>query len=403
MNKNEYSNDTNKLEIIDDKNDLVELTENLLIDTKSSTMNTKCISIPIDKLSTLVSGVSSLVPTFNTVTQTTTIATEGLFKIANANPGDILKMAKNGNAWGAMKTASGKSKMVQLSEAGPLTSTTKTVAQFNPSTVLMAASLYSIEKNLDEISETQKKMLTFLEVENESQIEADVESLLDIISNYKYTWDNDLSIASSHKQVIDIQNRARKNMIAYQKKATDSVSSKQIIVTQKKVNSVLADLEKIFKYYKLSVYTFSLAAMLEIMLSGNFKEDYIFKIKKDIQSISETYRSQFTIASFYLEKLSSTGIEANVLKGIGNANETFGKVIGNTPFIKEGPVDEYLQKNGSHLQENAVEMKQKAIKEFASLANPETRVFEEKMDDMIQIFNHTSQISFDKENICLYS
>ena len=51
---------------------------------------------------------------------------------ANAAAGDTLKMAKNGNAWGAMKTAAGGSKMVQLAEAEPLTATTQSVAAFNP-------------------------------------------------------------------------------------------------------------------------------------------------------------------------------------------------------------------------------------------------------------------------------
>ena len=37
-----------------------------------------------------------------------------LHTIANKVAGDTLKMAKNGNAWGAMKTATGGSKMVQL-------------------------------------------------------------------------------------------------------------------------------------------------------------------------------------------------------------------------------------------------------------------------------------------------
>lgn len=34
-------------------------------------------------LSLLGAGVSSLIPAFNTVTQTTSIATEGLFRVAN--------------------------------------------------------------------------------------------------------------------------------------------------------------------------------------------------------------------------------------------------------------------------------------------------------------------------------
>ena len=394
-------NNTNELETVSGEYGLVELTENLLMDARTSINSNKALSIPIAELSALGAGVSSLLPAFNTVTQTTSIATDGLFRVANAAAGDTLKIAQNGNAWGAMKTAAGGSKMVQLAEAGPLTATTQTVAAFNPATMMMAAALYSIEKDMKEIAETQKKILTFLEVENESQIEADVESLLEIVTNYKYNWDNELSVASSHKLVMDIQNRARKNMIAYQKKVTDTVSAKQLIVTRNKVNATLSDLEKKFKYYRLSLYTFSLASLMEIMLSGNFKEEYIVKIKDEIQALSDTYREQFKKGSLYLEKLGNAGIEANVVKGIGTAGKTVGKLIGSISLVKEGLADEFLQEKGVHLRESAIEMEKKAVKAFATVGNPGTRVFVEKMEDMIQIYNHTSQICFDREKIYL--
>ena len=97
---------------IEDSKVLMEITEGLLLDTRSSLKNRKTMSVPIAELSTLGTGVASLGSAFNTVTTTTTLATDGLFTIANRVAGDTLKMAKNGNAWGAMKTATGTSKMV---------------------------------------------------------------------------------------------------------------------------------------------------------------------------------------------------------------------------------------------------------------------------------------------------
>ena len=266
---------------------------------------------------------------------------------------------------------------------------------------MMAVALYSIEKDIAEIAETQKKILTFLEVENESQIEADVETLMGIVTNYKYNWDNELSVSSSHQSIMDIQNRARKNMIAYQKRVNEVVSSKQFVVNQSKANSTLSDLEKKFKYYRLSLYTFSLASLMEIMLSGNFKEEYIAKIRDDIKTVSDTYRDQFGKASLYLEKLGAVGVEANIVKGIGTAGKAVGKFIGSIPLVKEGQVDEFLQDKGAHLKEKSVGMEKKVVKAFAVLANPGTGVLVEKMEDMIQIYNHTSQICFDNEKIYL--
>lgn len=397
-------NNASTPEAIRGTNELVALTDSLLMDARTainSNDSNKVLSVPIAELSTLGAGVSSLIPAFNTVTQTISIGTDGLFRIANAAAGDTLKMAKNGNAWGSMKTSMGASKLVQLTEAGPLSATTQAVAAFNPATMMMAVALYSIEKALAEIVEALKKILNFLEVENESQIEADVESLLKIAVDYKYSWDNELSVASSHKLAIDIQNRARKNMISYQKKISDTVSSKQLVVAQNMVKSTLYALEKQFKYYRLSLYTFSLASFMEIMLSGNFKEEYIASVKDEISALSDAYRTQFEKGSLYLERLSNSDVEAKVVKGIGSASIAVGKLIGSIPLVKEGPVEEFLQDKGAHLQDDAVGLEQDAVKAFAAVNNPGTRIFMDKMEDMIQIYNHTSQICFDSERIYL--
>ena len=46
-------------------------------------------------------------------------------------------------------------------------------------------------------------------------------------------------------------------------------------------------------------------------------------------------------------------------------------------------------------------MKKKAVKAFAAIGNLETGMFVDKMEDMIRIYNRTSQIYFDNEKIYL--
>lgn len=386
---------------IDESKDLMEITEGLLLDTKSSIENKKTMSVPIAELSALGAGVASLVPAFNTVTTTTTLATDGLFTIANKVAGDTLKMAKNGNAWGAMETATGSSKMVQLAEAGPLTATSQAVSAINPTTMMMAVALYSIEKQLGEIAETQKQILSFLEIKDEAGIEGDLETLSELINNYKHNWDNEIYVQNSHKMVMDIKRTARSNMLASQKRVAELVASKKLVVGQGQVKSTLSEMEKRFKYYKLALYTYSLASMMEIMLGGNYKEEYITGIKDEIIKLSGNYRELFEKSSLYLEKLGRSAVEANVLKGIGTAGKAVGKFIGSIPLVKEGPVDEFLQDGGANLKKNAIGMEKQAVHQFAALNNSGTHIFVNKMEDMIQIYNHTERICFDDKQIYL--
>ena len=390
-------------EITTDDTSLLELTGDLLADARADLTKATTLSVPIAQLATLGAGVSSLVPALNTVTQTFSFHTSGLYRVANQTVGDTLKLAKNGNFWGAMKTADGTSKFAQLQSAGPLTATSQTVAAINPATMMMAVALFSIEQQLGEIKEMQEQILSFLEIEKESEIEADVETLSNVAFKYKMNWDNEHFITSNHKMVLDIQRTARKNMLSYEKKVRDVVKSKKLIVAHTQVKSALQDLLKTFKYYRLSLYSFSMASLMEVMLSGNFKEEYVSGIKDEIRQMSEAYRDLFDKCSVYLEKLSGSSVDKNLMSGIGTAGKAVGTLISNIPVIKEGPVDEFLVDHGSRMKKSAQNMETQSIKEFAEISNPKTGVFVDRLEDIIQIYNHTSQICFDHANIYLLS
>lgn len=381
--------------------DLAEMTEERLLDARKEIANKKTLSVPIAELALLGTGVASLIPALRTVTQTTTFNTQGLYQLANVGVGDTLKIAKNGNFWGAFKTADGSSKFAQLQAAEPLSTTSTAVMPIDPATMMMAVALFAIEQQLKGIEEKQKQILSFLEIEKESETEADVEILSKMITTYKHNWNNEHFIASNHKMVLDIQRTARKNMLSYKKKVAELLDSKKMIVAQAKVKSILSDLQKKFKYYRLSLYTFSMASLIEIMLSGNFKEAYISEIKTEIKKFSLEYRDLFTECSMYLEKMASGFVEANVMKGIGVASKAVGKFIGSIPVVKEEQVGKFLQDGGAHLKENAQDMQKNILESFATLHNPGTGVFMEKMEDMIQIYNHTDKICFDDKKIYL--
>lgn len=388
-------------EIVRECQGLVEMTEEMLLDARKEIANTKTLSMPIAELALLGTGVASLIPALRTVIQTTTFNTQGLYQLANAGVGDALKIAKNGNFWGAFKTADGKSKFAQLKAVEPLSTTSTAVMPIDPATMMMAVALYAIEQQLKGIEERQKQILSFLEIEKESEIEADVEILSKMITTYKYNWNNEHFVASNHKMALDIQRTARKNMLSSKKKVAELLDSPKLIVAQAKVKSTLSDLQKKFKYYRLSLYTFSMASLAEIMLSGNFKEAYISDVKTEIKKFSLEYRDLFTECSTYLEKMTSVSVEANVMKGIGVASKAVGKFIGSIPVVKEGQVDELLQDGGTHLKRNAQGMQKNILETFAALHNPGTGVFMDKMEDMIRIYNHTDRICFDDKKIYL--
>lgn len=381
-------------------NGIYELSEDMLLDVRTEPISKdRALSVPIVELASLGGAVSSLIPALSTVTQTMNVNTSGLYQLANEALGDTLKVAKNGNFWGAFKTADGASKFVQLKAADPLKVTTETAVKANPATIMMAAALFSIEKELGEIAEMEKQILSFLQIEKQAKIEGDVTTLNRMIKDYKSSWDNNHFIDSYHQTVCDILRDSRSNMIEYKKNVAKVIENKKIIFVKGQVNSKLEELLKMFKYYRLSLYTFSLASLLEIMLSGNFKEEHINNSIEEVRRYSDEYRELFADCSVIIENMAKGAIDSHVLKGIGIAGNAMGNLIGNIAKKKDVTGDNFLQDKGQKLIHNAEELKLDVVKAFSEVSNPNTRGLINKMEDMVQIYGRTKEICFDKDNI----
>ena len=385
----------------DDANDLISMADELLFDVRSDLPQGRKLSVPIAQLSALGAGAASLLPVLRTVTQSTEINMTNIYHWVNEGAGNTLKVAKNGNKWGAYLTSNGKSKFAQFQAAGPLSVTNTTTVPVNTVAIVMAVALFSIEQQLSNIAEMQKEILSFLETEKESEIEADIEILSNIITQYKHNWDNEQFIASNHKMVIDIQRTARKNMISYQKRVRDAIKDKKRLVLQSKIQTTLDEMIKDFKYYRLSLFAFSMSSLIEIMLSGNFKEENILAIKEEIQKLAFDYREVYSECSLYLESLEKSSVESTVLKGVSATSKAVGKFIGSIPKIKDGTLDERLQTAGEQAGNKVKTIESDSVATFAEMSNPGISLFTEKMDDMIMIYNHTTDICFDNNSIYL--
>lgn len=97
----------------------IDIIHEITSDLSDGHNNRNIMSVPIAKLSTLGAGVSSLIPALNTITQSTTMATEGLYRLANAGVGDALKAAANGNFWGSLKNCRWSIKICTVSKSSP--------------------------------------------------------------------------------------------------------------------------------------------------------------------------------------------------------------------------------------------------------------------------------------------
>lgn len=385
----------------ENNNNIIVQAEKFLDDTNSDINTEKTFRVPIDELNLFGMGIASIVPVLRTATTTTTIPADGLYRLVNAELGDALKKAKDGNLWGAIKKSDNSSKMAKFASVTEQQCIQTTVLPIDPTTMMISIALYSVEKQMNEIKEIGQEIITFLEIEKESKIESDVETLLDVLEKYKYKWDDELFVTTSYKLIFDIQRSAREHMRLYQKKVTDRLNENKIKTSLTQVKGPLKNLLKDFKYYRMSLYTFAMASFLEILLGGNFKEEYVQSVIYKLEEKSFKYRELYSECSKFLEKQVYHSFQTNAMKGIGIAGNATGKLIGKIPVVKNGKLDEILQDSGNRLKDNADDIEKDIIKSFAKISNPSIAVFTHKMEDMILIYNHTKGISFDVQNVYL--
>ena len=137
------------------------------------------------------------------------------------------------------------------------------------------------------------------------------------------------------------------------------------------------------------------------MLSGNFKEENINAAISEIIKNADEYRSLFDDCSAHLEKMSKSSIELSILKGVGATSAAMGKLIGSIPKVKDGQVDEYLLEKGDKFKNGAQKISRDVIESFEKVSDPGVDTMIRKLEDMERIYNKTTSICFDKDNIYL--
>ena len=379
-----------------DSADIIANSETMLAEVQIDISSLDTFKIPIEQLGLLGAGVASMLPSLRTISQATD---DKLFRWVNSeNAKGTLKLNKKDNFFGgAFVDNNGTSRYAKFESVEPQS----LIMPINPLMFAMAAALMSIEHKLDTIIETQKEILSFLQKDKESEIEGDLKTLTNIIREYKFNWNNAEYKTNHHKLALDIKRTSEKNIIFHQKQIADGIKDNNILHMQNSVDTKQNNLQKLFRYYQMSLYIYSFASYLEVMLLGNFQSDYILQVKEQVDEYSETYRKVHSDCYSILKKSTADSIDKHILKGVGIAAEAVGNFIGSVPKIKDGQVDEWLVDKGNNIKKKSENVGEKTLTSFMEIKEPKSNLFAENLVLVDKIYNKTSDIYIDKNNIYL--
>ena len=363
---------------------LAERRENISLD--------KCIKVSFGDVTALGTAFSQLVPALRTITTNGT----GYIPV-NMAAGDVLKSAGKGLYYGAHVTEKGVSKMTIWEKAG----STSTTMPINPSMIMMAAMLANIEKKLDDIQKTQMKILSFLEQDKQAEQQGNLNVLTDILSGYKHNWDNDQYLRNHHMKVLDIKQASEKNIIFYQEQIAAAIKKMPTIYLDQAVKASITDLGKLFCNYRMALYLYAFSSFLEVMLLGNFRQEYLHQVASKVQEYNEHYQTNFSKCHDMMKKFSAESVETKVIEGIGNACKVLGKSIGSVPFLAQGPVDEWLQDGGEKLLKGNDEKIAKIVAMFSAEEKIGSEMFIDNIKNVGVIGNQTKGIVIEGDALYL--
>ena len=351
------------------------------------------IKIPFTETALAGSSLTQLAPTLKTLFTGNKIGNGSLVRVVfPAGVKGNLFTDKAGLTLAGIQKAGGGLAQARLMAIDPATLAAQAA---------MAAILMEINKKLDHIQETQQRILDFLEQDKQAEQQGNLNVLTDILEGYKHNWDNDQYRQNHHMKVLDIKQTAEKNIIFYQEQIAAAIKKLPAIHLDQAVKSAITDLGKQFSNYRMSVFVFSFASFLEVMLLGNFRQAYLDQVAAKVQDYNGHYTVQFSECRDMIKKFSAESVETKVVAGIGNASKVLGKLIASTPVLSQGPVDEWLQEGGSKLLKGNVEKAENVAAMFNAEQIIGGDIFVDSIRHVNKVSNLTTDILFDGETLYL--
>lgn len=364
----------------------------------------KATKLPLAEIASLGTAFASLPAVFRTVTQTVSISGEGLLRATDAsgNPLDlrILQAFNDGSGlMGSFRDASNGFGQARLHTVASQMADVVTTMPYDPTTFFMAAALMEINKKLDAIQETQQEMFEYIRNRDKAELRGDLETLSDVLNSYRFNWDNAQYKNNKHILVQQIRNDAEKAIIQHRAQIEGKFKSKGPIHIDKDVRDKAAAIRDELEEYRLSVYLYSFASFLEVMLLENFDPDYLAATAGKIEERSLAYRMLYTKAYDALESQADSSVRAVALGGLSGAMGFLGKAMEKTPVGDLTPIDEALQDASKGVGDFSRGVKHDMMRKITDARSSDVRPFVENIENVNRLYNEPTMLLADEDAI----
>lgn len=269
----------------------------------------------------------------------------------------------------------------------------------DPATLVMATLLISIDKKLDAVQEGQQEIYGFLVQKEKSQARGNLNFLSDVLTQYKFNWNNEKYKASNHIKVLDIRQSSEQQIDFYSEQIKTQLKKKSFMLGDKDVAKLIEKVRTEFNNYQLALYLLAFSSLVEVLLLENFDSAYLSSIINRIEDHASSYRALYEASYDRFEDFSKSSLQSSVLKSLAGASRIAGKTIAKVPGMGDSQLDSTLIDRGEKLTDFASRRTDEVIK---LLGDSQTNFLQPFIDNIAMInrlHNDPVEIVFDSENI----
>ncbi len=259
----------------------------------------------------------------------------------------------------------------------------------DPMTMMVAAELIYVAKEIDVIKQQQQDFFKYLLAEKQSKLEGNISFLIKVLNDFKYNFQNQTYRISVYTKVLDIKQEAEQAILS---------SQKHIEYFLNKGKENYDKLGNELQNYQISLYSYALASFVEIIVLKNLNKTYLDKILKRIETFSIEYRETYTDCYNYLESTAERNLQSVIIDTVSKIGKKIGNTIAKTSVGDKTLINEKIIQSANKTKELKDNKIKKQLLEFSNYKDTRVSSFQQLIDSINKIYNE-NQVYFTSENI----
>lgn len=365
---------------------------------------TKALRIPFGEMAEFGAAITSMSSMLRNIVQASHGTGDMLWRVTdelgNALSPNVLFKFKDGTGLlGSFKDAAGELHQARLNLADPQRIAEAGEMSLDAEMLFMAIALMDITQKLDAIQDTQRQMFDYLKSKDKGKLQANLEQLVEVMQNYRFYCNDREQMRSQRNLVVGIRKEAKEAIRGHQLVIIGQLKRSGAIHTDQEVRDKAASVRSELEDYRVSVYLYAFSTFLDVMLHGNFEEDYLASLVEKIEDEAIGFRQLYTQAYDLIEADADSSLRAMALGGLSSAMGFLSKAIESTPVGDHTLIDEALGDAGKGLGNYSKGVKDEMMRELVAASKSDIRPFIENIENVSRLYNEPVLLMADENAI----